>query len=121
MFTGLIRNMSVQESNITDIEAAIKFQRLTQTGSMEDYASEFLKLSSRITQETYVASLFFVGLKPEIQDQLYQLEGFPSTYEAMSSEAIRIYNQLHEQRKLNNLCFNCGKPGHVARKCSKKW
>lgn len=105
------------EENITEMEAAIKFQRLKQTGSARDYGSEFLRLSSKLSKETYLASLFFVGLKDEIQDRIYQLGALPTTYEDMGKKAIAIENQLYEERKQNGLCFNCGKQGHVARNC----
>jgi hypothetical protein len=43
-------------------------------------------------RETYLASLFFVGLKAEIQDRIYQLEELPTTYEGMMKKAIDIDN-----------------------------
>jgi hypothetical protein len=111
-------NMSTSNDPLTGIEAAVQLQYLTQTGSAADYGSEFLKLRSKITQETYIASLFFVGLKEEFQDGIRRLGELPDTWGKMAEKAIAVERQLNEERRQNGLCFNCGKPGHIARICS---
>lgn len=42
-------------------------------------ASEFLRLRCKITRETYIASLFLVGLKEELQDGIRRLGKLPAT------------------------------------------
>lgn len=103
----------------TGIEAAVQLQYLTQTGSAADYASEFLKLRSKVTRETYIASLFFVGLKEEVQDGIRRLGKLPDTWEGMAEKAMAVERQLNEERRQSGLCFDCGNPGHIARNCSR--
>ena len=110
--------MSASNGPLTGIEAAVQLQCLTQTGSAADYGSEFLKLRSKITRETYIASLFFIGLKKELQNGLRQLGELPDTWEKMAEKAITVERQLTEVRRQNGQCFSCGKAGHVARYCS---
>lgn len=83
----------------SDMEDAIQFQRLKQTGSAEHYVLEFKYLSRNLTRETFLSSLFFVGLKGDIQDRIFQLEELPSTWESMGEKALDIENRLHEERK----------------------
>lgn len=110
-------NKSASNDTLTGIEAAVRLQRLTQTGSAADHASEFLFLRSKITQETFIASFYFVGLKEEIQERIRRLGELPDTWEEMAERALAIESQLNEERRRNGLCFNCGKPGHIARRC----
>ncbi|CEL06354.1 hypothetical protein ASPCAL07461 [Aspergillus calidoustus] len=65
--------MSVPTDDITIIEVAIRFLNLRQTGTIEDYTSKFRQISSKITQEIYVAALFFNGLNRDIQDRMYSI------------------------------------------------
>lgn len=53
-------------NDVIGMEAAIRFQRLRQTGSARAYATEFDQLWKRMTKGTFFASAFFVGLKDEI-------------------------------------------------------
>ncbi|EAS30957.3 uncharacterized protein CIMG_06436 [Coccidioides immitis RS] len=76
--------MFTPDASLTEMEAAIRFQRLVQIGSAADYAAEFEWLRSKISRETYHASLFFVGLKDEIQNRISQCGEMPSTLEARS-------------------------------------
>lgn len=110
-------NKSASNDPLTGIEAAVQLQHLAQTGSAADYGSEFLYLRSKITRETYIASLFFVGLKEEIQEGIRRLGEPPDTWEEMAKKALAIESQLNEERRQNGLCFNCGTPGHIARNC----
>lgn len=80
-----------------DMEDAIKFQRLKQTGSAERYVQEFKRLSRNLTQETFLASLFFVGLKGDIQDKIFQLAELPATLEAMREKALDFESKLQVQ------------------------
>jgi hypothetical protein len=82
-----------------DMEAAIKFQRPKQTGSARDYSIEFVNLSSRLTRDTYFASLFFISLRDDIQDALYHDGALPTTLEDMTKKAVVVDNFLHEKRK----------------------
>lgn len=50
---------------------------------------------------------------------MYLLEEFPRTYEIIHDAAIRI-GQLHEQRRLDGLCFICVDQVYVAKKCREK-
>lgn len=47
------------------MEDKIEFQRVTLVRSARDYAAEFVRLSSKLTCELYIASLFFVEFKDE--------------------------------------------------------
>ena len=109
--------MSASNRSLSGIEAAVRLQRLTQTGSAADYVSEFLQLRSKITKETYLASLFF-ALKIELQDGIRQLGELPGTWQKMAEKAIAVERQVNEEQRKNGSCFKCGKPGHLARKCS---
>lgn len=107
--------MSTSNNSLTGIEAAVRFQYLTQTGSVVDYASEFLKLHNGINRETYLASLYFAGLKDELQNGIRRLGKLPDTWEEMAKRAIAVEHQIHEERRRDGLRFTSGKPNHVAR------
>jgi hypothetical protein len=76
--------------------AAIQLQRLKQTGSARDYSMEFLQPSKKLTRETYLASAFSVGLKDEIQAEIYELGALPTIWEAMTERAKLVESQLHK-------------------------
>ena len=111
-------DMSASNEPLAGIEAAVRLQCLVQTGSAADYVSEFLKLRSKITRETFIVSIFFIGLKKELQIGLRQLGELPDMWEKMAEKAIAVERQLTEERRQNGQCFSCGQPGHVARNCS---
>ncbi|EER40058.1 conserved hypothetical protein [Histoplasma capsulatum H143] len=102
--------MFMPNKNLTEMEAAIQFQLLKQTGSAADYASEFLWLLSKISQESFLAACFFVGLKDEIQNKISQCGELPNTWEVLARKAVQAEGQLYEEQRLKGLCFNCGKP-----------
>ena len=99
------------------MEAAIQFQNLRQTGSARDYSIQFLRLKQGLSKETFLASLFFVGLKEEIQDGIRRLGPLPDTFESMAARATMVEERLLEKRKQDGSCYSCGIQGHVARVC----
>jgi hypothetical protein len=106
-------------NDVTGMEAAIRFQRLRQTGSARAYAIEFDQLWERMTKETFFASAFFVGLKDEIQGGNLKLGPLPLTWEAIAERAKIVENNLYEERKRDGSCYKCGRQGHMAKQCER--
>jgi len=90
-----------------DIKATIELLRLKQTGSARDYSIKFLELSSRVTNEIYLAVRFFLALKEEIQTALCKDRELPATFEEIMRKATII----------NSYCYAYGTSGYIAKNC----
>lgn len=71
---------------------------LRQTGSVSSYATDFTRISSRLSwNDAAYMSQFYRNLKPAIKDEMMTFDK-PVNLEALISLALRIDNRLYERK-----------------------
>ena len=82
--------------------ARASLRNLKQTGTADEYVSQFRILAGRsgITDSVPLIEYFMEGLKPSILDKIYALEKIPSTIDGWYTHATRVDNQWHRAQEI---------------------
>ena len=79
-------------------KAIVGIQRLTQTGSVQEYTSRFYALSNKTEwDDDALAAVYYKGLKDPIKDELSRKD-IPKDMDKIVERAVRIDNRLQEQK-----------------------
>ena len=83
-------------------DARSKMKHLKQTGTADEYISEFRILASRskITEDTSLVEYFMEGLNPKLVEKIFGLEDLPTTIDDWYKYAARLDNQWRRAKAI---------------------
>ena len=106
-----------------------RIMQLKQTGAVLHYLADFDALVTKLSWPASAKkALFFVGLKPHLQEKLI-LNNLVDTYDEMKDEAIRLDAALSQAKtpakkagkgKGTHKCAKCGRTNHETKDCFAK-
>jgi hypothetical protein len=80
-----------------EAQAERQIQRLQQTKSVAEYATQFQRISTRMNwDDNALKRMFRQGLKPQVRAELMRSGASINTLEELLNESIRIDNELYE-------------------------
>ncbi|KAF4119253.1 Zinc knuckle [Geosmithia morbida] len=83
-------------------EAENQLKRLRQTGSMSEYATKFLQVTSKLPWESdHLMSAFYDGMKEEVKDEIYKMDR-PYDLATYMSMAVKIDDRQYSRRRERN-------------------